>query len=87
MFCQNCGTENKEGATFCKSCGTQLTKKLIDVNRAATTFLIFGVLFYISVYISHPIGAEKLGEATSVPFIAAVVYYFSGNHSTKKSEN
>jgi uncharacterized membrane protein YvbJ len=87
MICQNCGTENKDDAAFCKSCGKHLTKKLIDVNRAATAFLIFGVLFYISVSISHPIGASEAGSATAAPFIVAVVYYFSGNYSAKKSEN
>ena len=24
MFCRNCGTENEEGAKFCKSCGSPL---------------------------------------------------------------
>jgi hypothetical protein len=27
MFCQNCGKENSDGATFCNSCGANLTKK------------------------------------------------------------
>src|SRR5688500_15717470 len=26
MICQNCGTQNKEGVSFCTTCGTELPK-------------------------------------------------------------
>jgi uncharacterized Zn finger protein (UPF0148 family) len=34
MFCQKCGTENKEGASFCNSCGADLRLTPAPVNPA-----------------------------------------------------
>jgi|SRR5208283_225954 len=34
MFCQKCGKENSDDATFCNSCGANLTKKLTSTDAA-----------------------------------------------------
>lgn len=38
MFCQECGTENPEGAVFCKNCGNRLgeheTVNNVDIESA-----------------------------------------------------
>ena len=35
MFCPNCGSENKEDAQFCESCGTRLDSTAPDVGSSA----------------------------------------------------
>lgn len=36
MFCSNCGTENSDGAVFCKSCGASLTEEQTPDTQATT---------------------------------------------------
>jgi hypothetical protein len=33
MFCQKCGTENKDGATFCNSCGVNLLSEIVPSSQ------------------------------------------------------
>ncbi|MCC8112237.1 MAG: zinc-ribbon domain-containing protein [Ruminococcus sp.] len=35
MFCSKCGTQNADGAAFCKSCGTRLMQ--IERNETVNT--------------------------------------------------
>ena len=32
-FCQNCGTENKEGMVFCSNCGAQISKSVAPTQQ------------------------------------------------------
>ncbi len=60
MFCQKCGTENKDDASFCSKCGNTLIipvektsvekKELTEPQKALTkliTYIILLILFYI----------------------------------------
>ncbi|MDD3645517.1 MAG: zinc-ribbon domain-containing protein [Bacteroidales bacterium] len=56
MYCSKCGTENEDGAKFCKSCGTPLGAEPIQPNNsdsAGNTFqlvkkiVIWGVAFIV----------------------------------------
>ena len=51
MFCQKCGVKNRDGATFCDSCGTPLIqlaetqpKKEITLTQVGEAALVFGIL-------------------------------------------
>lgn len=37
MFCQKCGTENKEGAAFCNSCGADLFPVALTPTQTPVT--------------------------------------------------
>ncbi len=53
MFCNKCGNEVSEGASFCKNCGNKLTnKKEYDLNKWIKILKIALIIFIISVIVT-----------------------------------
>lgn len=53
MFCNKCGNEVSEGASFCRNCGNKLTnEKKYDLNKWMKIFKIALLIFIISVIVT-----------------------------------
>ena len=53
-------------------------RNMVEVKRVINAFLIFGVLMFIIAFFRNPTSASEWGGASSIPIIAALVYYYSG---------
>ena len=50
MFCNKCGSEVSEGASFCKNCGNKLIdRKKYDLKKWLKIFRIVLIIFIIEV--------------------------------------
>ena len=47
MKCQNCGTDNKEGAVFCANCGTKIEVPVVQEPVAAEQTKSYKNIFVI----------------------------------------
>lgn len=53
MFCNKCGNEVSEGASFCRNCGNKLTnEKKYDLNKWMKIFKIVLLIFIISIIVT-----------------------------------
>lgn len=51
QYCQKCGTENEDGAKFCKSCGFGLTIESVKPNNENNSNAIFQILKKVTIWI------------------------------------
>ena len=51
MFCQKCGTENKDGAAFCNSCGADLRLAPIGQSSSEKPAPKHGILYRFAVVV------------------------------------
>ena len=87
VYCQNCGKENEDNATFCQNCGTRMRPKenktgiLKLINWKA---LIFGGLTWIillvifAVYFSYVIPNPDISSAIYIISFLLFVQFISG---------
>ena len=60
MICKKCGTENKDGSSFCKECGTPLPAEEETEYSKEETVSVWGYLGYQILFLIPVIGLVVL---------------------------
>lgn len=84
MYCSKCGSENKEGATFCFKCGNQFSQKANVlyipfgfISAIISLFIfppIFGILSIYCGYKAYEQGFKGFGIGVMVFGIIAMLF-------------
>ena len=70
MYCQNCGSEIKEGASFCQNCGTAVVKQE-DTNNSSNNVNPVGE--YTPTNPAEPVKAKKKRKGCLIGIIVVIV--------------
>jgi O-antigen/teichoic acid export membrane protein len=81
MYCQKCGTENEDNATFCQNCGTRIKpkenkndiSKLINYKAILIGALVFFVLLVLIAVIILASGTTNMSGS---PVLVVIVFGF-----------
>lgn len=95
MYCIRCGTQNREGANFCKHCGVKMDKELPAQKKKKKAGLVAGIVAAVVAFAVAFVafgGADKMGPTPAAPNPEYVEVFTSrgldptpSTFSTKKS--
>ena len=67
MYCIRCGTQNREGANFCKHCGVKLDKEIPAQKKKKKTGLVAGIIAAVVAFAVAFVAFGGTGKADSAP--------------------